>query len=707
MSLDRGNELASSYPNHEASLLLSCSPSTMHPDSSDTKRRPKSLGSEFEFLGAGLHQRVTFDAETGGDGPVGNGVDFGGMVQQDMGPMMLGRCVEAVVPKGRRNSGARGRRRNPLASKGRKSNAGSPVVGVPATSPENGDNARAGKEVGGEGLLELNEASKGGPPANFSINEIAPEWDFCAGGAKVLLTWTLEERHRASLMDAPLYVKFGRIRVPATVVQDVVVKCFAPSHNQQSAVQIQIVSEDESICSDVLQFWYRNLGRPGSGGDSDVQKKRLLLKPVSIHTEREFLLNLLESLLAPALTLLPADFATSEGLERKRLNIIRCLPMQLPASVTMANHTGKQELKRFIQQLRDEELRFVTSRILQNNISDYITLDAASSRKAKRKHLSSLRCGLGLIHTIAALGYSDQIPVFATAGVDIDLRGSDGRTALHWAALRGHYRTVVALVGAGAEPNAMSGPAPGGLSPSELAEAAGHDEIVTYLAETVLARSLSNMNIQAARLRPDGARCAERAPATEDPGQPNAGEGSPGSLDADVGDTSGATVPARSTATEETIRARDNAPVKVTATHKRSRAVSEEGEGPTPRNGSSALPHSVGEDDGDADESLQAQEAVRVIQRKFRRYSSRRHNAAATIQRQFHAYLRKKSASCQSLLDCGETFDQHAALADVGVAMQHGGRSGDAINNGPRFIGDDDGISDDGHKPSRRRRVLV
>lgn len=51
--------------------------------------------------------------------------------------------------------------------------------------------------------------------------------------------------------------------------------------------------------------------------------------------------------------------------------------------------------------------------------------------------------GLGLLHLFAALGWEWGIAAVLLAGASVDLRDAQGRTALHWAAPRGH---VVGLI---------------------------------------------------------------------------------------------------------------------------------------------------------------------------------------------------------------------------------------------------------------------
>jgi ankyrin repeat protein len=51
--------------------------------------------------------------------------------------------------------------------------------------------------------------------------------------------------------------------------------------------------------------------------------------------------------------------------------------------------------------------------------------------------------GMALIHCVAALGLDWAIPAMTNSGADVNQPDRRHRTALHWAAAKGHEDTVV------------------------------------------------------------------------------------------------------------------------------------------------------------------------------------------------------------------------------------------------------------------------
>jgi ankyrin repeat protein len=62
---------------------------------------------------------------------------------------------------------------------------------------------------------------------------------------------------------------------------------------------------------------------------------------------------------------------------------------------------------------------------------------------------------LGDIHVSAREGAIDDIAKHLAAGVEVNMRDSEGRTPLHWAVDRGHLNSVEILVNANADVNAQ------------------------------------------------------------------------------------------------------------------------------------------------------------------------------------------------------------------------------------------------------------
>ncbi|KAF7306838.1 Acyl-binding protein [Mycena indigotica] len=83
------------------------------------------------------------------------------------------------------------------------------------------------------------------------------------------------------------------------------------------------------------------------------------------------------------------------------------------------------------------------------------------------------------LHGLAVANRADELALLDGSGVDWDAMNSQGYTALHLAADRGHTLVVQLLLQRGRDRNIQD---EDGLTAAELAEAAGHDGIVRMLA---------------------------------------------------------------------------------------------------------------------------------------------------------------------------------------------------------------------------------
>mmetsp|Transcript_6151 Transcript_6151/g.20539 ORF Transcript_6151/g.20539 Transcript_6151/m.20539 type:complete len:851 (+) Transcript_6151:1381-3933(+) len=103
--------------------------------------------------------------------------------------------------------------------------------------------------------------------------------------------------------------------------------------------------------------------------------------------------------------------------------------------------------------------------------------------------------GVGIIHCVAALGMNHAIGSLCKSGCDVNQLDRRRRTALHWAAAKGHEDTVAALLSSGANIRATARWGAGGYTAADLAVALGHGGIAAYISETSLAASLSNISL--------------------------------------------------------------------------------------------------------------------------------------------------------------------------------------------------------------------
>ena len=87
------------------------------------------------------------------------------------------------------------------------------------------------------------------------------------------------------------------------------------------------------------------------------------------------------------------------------------------------------------------------------------------------------------------------IPAMCKSGCDVNQPDRRHRTALHWAAAKGHEDTVATLLASGANIRATARWGAGGYTAADLAAANGHGGIAAYISETSLAASLSNISL--------------------------------------------------------------------------------------------------------------------------------------------------------------------------------------------------------------------
>ena len=91
--------------------------------------------------------------------------------------------------------------------------------------------------------------------------------------------------------------------------------------------------------------------------------------------------------------------------------------------------------------------------------------------------------GMGLIHCVAALGMSWAIPAMVRTGCEVNQPDRRARTALHWAAAKGHEDTVACLLAEGANIRATARWGAGGYTAADLAAALGHGGIAAYISQ--------------------------------------------------------------------------------------------------------------------------------------------------------------------------------------------------------------------------------
>eukprot|EP00891_Asterochloris_glomerata_P000660 jgi/Astpho2/660/Aster-04497 len=88
----------------------------------------------------------------------------------------------------------------------------------------------------------------------FHLLDFSPEWDFTAGGVKMLVTGTLEAN--SDSFERSMHIMFDQQEVPAQVVGPGVLRCRVPPHSA-GAVGVCVTAGDGRPCSRTVTFEYR------------------------------------------------------------------------------------------------------------------------------------------------------------------------------------------------------------------------------------------------------------------------------------------------------------------------------------------------------------------------------------------------------------------------------------------------------------------
>ncbi|WVZ57149.1 hypothetical protein U9M48_007573 [Paspalum notatum var. saurae] len=309
----------------------------------------------------------------------------------------------------------------------------------------------------------------------YSILDVLPSCAYIGTNTKISVTGTFlvdkehVDNHKWSCM-------FGDVEVPAEVLTDGTLRCYAPPH-KLGRVPFYVTCSNRVACSEVREFEYR---------DSNAQYMETS-RSQAIGVNEMHLHIRLEKLL----TLGPDDHhipVLGSGNEKHELtNAINSLMLdgkwsdQKPSSVKEVASTA-----------RDQSLKKLVKEKLHHWLICKINDDGKGPNVLCKE-------GQGVIHLVAALGYDWAIKPMLVAGVNVNFRDAHGWTALHWAASLGRERTVGVLIANGAAAGALTDPTsefPSGRSPADLASVNGHKGIAGFLAESALTSHLSALTIR-------------------------------------------------------------------------------------------------------------------------------------------------------------------------------------------------------------------
>ncbi|TYG80777.1 hypothetical protein ES288_D02G243000v1 [Gossypium darwinii] len=308
----------------------------------------------------------------------------------------------------------------------------------------------------------------------FSIVDFSPKWAYIDLETEVLIIGTFL-KSQEEVAKYNWSCMFGEVEVPAEVIADGILSCYAPPHNV-GQVPFYVTCSNRVACSEVREFDYR------AGVTKDIN-----VFDIYGLTSREMLLRLKTLLSLKSFS--PCNHHC-QGVVEKRELIAKIISMK-----------EEEECHQFVDPSSDQDLSEYEEkeRLLQRLMKEklYSWLLHKIMEDGKGPNILDEK-GQGVLHLAAALGYDWAINPTVSAGVSINFRDVNGWTALHWAAFCGRERTVAILVSVGAAPGALTDPSPEfplGRTPADLASANGHKGISGFLAESSLTSYLSSLTM--------------------------------------------------------------------------------------------------------------------------------------------------------------------------------------------------------------------
>ncbi|KQK21448.1 calmodulin-binding transcription activator 3 isoform X2 [Brachypodium distachyon] len=309
----------------------------------------------------------------------------------------------------------------------------------------------------------------------FSILDVSPSCAYIDEKTKVSVTGTFLA-NKEHMEDCKWSCMFGDVEVPAEVLTDGTLRCYAPAH-QSGRVPFYVTCSNRVACSEVREFEYR---------DSNYQYMETSYSQTNGINEMHLHIRL-EKLLS----LRPDDhqvLVSSSGNEKHELiNAINSLMLDEKWSDQGSLADGKE-----VFTARDQS----SKKFVKDRLHYWLICKVNDDGKGPNVLCKE---GQGVIHLVAALGYDWAIRPIIVAGVNVNFRDAHGWTALHWAASCGRERSVGILMANGAASGALTDPSsefPSGRTPADLASANGHKGIAGFLAESALTSHLSQLTIR-------------------------------------------------------------------------------------------------------------------------------------------------------------------------------------------------------------------
>ncbi|KAL8224516.1 hypothetical protein R6Q57_019991 [Mikania cordata] len=280
----------------------------------------------------------------------------------------------------------------------------------------------------------------------FAIHEIAPEWGYASEPTKVLIIGTFTR----DLSNRQWYCMFGENEVPAEIIQEGVLCCYAPTH-LPGKVTLCITSGNQESCSEIREFEYCD--KPNNYMNNTGKKSK-----------------------------------SSEEL----LLLVRFMQVLLSGQEEGKITAGEEDSwSQAIEALLDgsldssDAIDWLLEEILKDKLQQWLS----SSLQNKNGVTSLSKREQGIIHMVSGLGFGWALNPILKSGVGVNFRDINGWTALHWAARFGREKMVAELLASGAFAGAVTDPSqrdPAGQTPASIAATCGHKGLAGYLSEVSL-----------------------------------------------------------------------------------------------------------------------------------------------------------------------------------------------------------------------------
>lgn len=195
------------------------------------------------------------------------------------------------------------------------------------------------------------------------------------------------------------YCMFGETEVPAEIIQEGVLCCYAPTC-LPGKVALCITSGNRESCSEIRQFEYRDKPDGYVKNNSTETKSR----------SSEELLLLVRF----------AQMLLFSQLSQNEVNLT----------------AGDDSWSQVIETLLDGSLEScdATDWLLEELLKDKLQIWLSSRLQNKKGVRSLSKREQGIIHMVSGLGFGWALEPILKAGVGVNFRDINGWTALHWAA---------------------------------------------------------------------------------------------------------------------------------------------------------------------------------------------------------------------------------------------------------------------------------